>query len=251
MYLGVGFLIVDEFLRDSFSVSLLVRPAYDIRLTVAISLIALFVFTVTRKIENLHSEVRKSRRQYLGIAEVLSPNEPVDFHKLLATCRTVKLLTLSGTKAGFLGDSTVRESLANPKRKCRITILLANPYSEAIKTRYQCDEPDTYEVGLEGIERRLIALGRIISSLPSSKMSAIDVRVFDCYPTISIVQADNDLYSTVYGFRLRGSDCPKLHSLKGGDYADFLLKHFQKVYENSVPLLDWIKAHHPNVVAKK
>ena len=69
------------------------------------------------------------------------------------------------------------------------------------------------------------------------------VRIFNCYPTCSIVQSDSDVYSTVYGFRMRGTDCPKIHAKLGGRYADFLLAHFEKVYQSSQSLEEWIAAH--------
>ena len=148
----------------------------------------------------------------MGVVEVLPSYQYIDFRELVTSCKVVKLLTISGTKAGFLGDSRVRDVLADLHRKSHVTILLANPFSEAITTRYQHDEPDTYEAGPDGIERRLLALYRIISELPSNARSAMEVRVYDSYPTISIIQGDNDLYSITYGYKLRGGDCPKVHS---------------------------------------
>lgn len=245
IYLGVGILLLDEFLRSTFSISFLTKPAYDIRPSLAIPLIALFIYTIAHKVDKLMVAVEQSKKQYLGVIEILPPHQYLDFRELISTCKIIKLLTLSGTKAGFLGDSNVSDALADPNRKSKITILLANPYADAIKLRYESDEPDTYEAGTGGIERRLVALGSIISSLPSKK--AIDVRVYDCYPTVSIIQADSDLYSTAYGYKLRGGDCPKIHSKLEGDYAKFLLKHFDKVYKSAVPLADWLAKYHPEL----
>lgn len=250
LYIGVAVFLLDEFLRVTFSITLLSTSTYDLRISLAVSLIALFIFTMNHRMDELEAGIEQARKQFFGIIEVLPPHQYIDFPNLISSCRIVRLLALAGTRAGFLGDSKVRDAFLDPARKSKITILLANPFSAAIQERYQRDEPDTYEAGPAGIERRLVALYDLTSNLRPEAADTIDVRVYDCYPTISVLQADDDLYSTTYGHKLRGADCPKVHCSAGGEYAKFLLKHFQEVYADGVPLVDWIRKHHPELEKK-
>ncbi|MGC9357968.1 MAG: hypothetical protein ACP5GX_08880 [Anaerolineae bacterium] len=243
MYLGLGILIIDEFLESVFSFSPL--GTNDLRVSIGIGVVTLFALTLNSKVDKLQKAFERLDRKYLGVFEVLPPYETVDFRELIYHSRVVKLLTLSGTKAGFLGDSSVTDALLDPKRNSEITIILADPFAKAIIERYEKDEPSTYEAGLDGIKRRLLNLWHIINRLPSDAQSKLDVRVFSNYPTISLIQADDDLYATIYGYRLRGSDSPKIHAKCGGEYSRFLLRHFDNILQDSVPLAEWIAAHHP------
>jgi hypothetical protein len=245
LYLGVSLLVVDEFARTTFGYSFL--GAHDFRLSLAVGLTALFTFTFARKLDRLNRSVQKLRIT-LGEISVMPAHEHVDFRQLLQSSHEVRLLALSGTKTG-LGDSEVLELLASPRRKCKVTILLANPRSPAILRRYSDDEPAGYEAGPDGIERRLLALQDACASLSGKARRLLDIRVYDGYPTISILQADELLYSTTYGFKLRGGDCPKVVSKTGSEYGTFLLKHFSCVYKAAVPLTEWIDKHR-SVVSK-
>lgn len=248
MFIGVALLLIDEFVGSIFGIQLLVSETYDVRMTLAISVVAFFVFSITKRLDKIQASFL-SDRQFLGVIEVLPPHQYLDFCELVLNCKTVRLLSLSGTKAGVLGDSAVREALLDKTRKSSVTILLANPHSDAIVYRYEHDEPDTYEAGLEGIERRIIALFGIHSSLPISvRANKLDIRIFNSYPTLSIIQADDDLYSASYGYKLRGGDCPKIHAKVGGDYARFLLHHFSKTYRDAVPLEQWMSKYHPELL---
>ena len=248
MSLGIGTLLIDEFLESVFSFSPL--NTYGIRVSLGIALIALFGITINIRIKNLQEVFQRLDKKYLGVLEVLAPYEAIDFREMVYNSSTVKLLTLSGTKAGFLGDSSVTDALLDSKRKSSIVILLANPFAKAIIERYEKDEPRTYETGLDGIERRLLNLWNIINGLPKQARNKLDIRVFDNYPTISIIQSDKDLYATLYGYKLRGGDCPKVHSELDGEYSKFLLRHFNNIYEKSTPIADWVAKYHPKLLEK-
>jgi hypothetical protein len=94
---------------------------------------------------------------------------------------------------------------------------------------------------VHGITRRLLWLNRIITNLPDAAKKKLDVRVYANYPTVSLVQAETDLYWTVYGFKLRGGDCPRLRADSSAIYGKFLINHFDKVYESAIPLAQWIQ----------
>lgn len=247
MYIGTAILLLDEFLRVTFSFQILSSPSYDVRISIGIMVIVLFAFNLNSKMESMKKDLSNSMKDYLGIIEVLPSDHYTDIKSLLLKHKAIRILTLSGTKTGFLGDSKVREIIEHTKRKTNIIILLANPYSEAIKLRYMNDEPDTYEAGPEGIERRLIALYKMLNNMPDKIAQITEIRVFDSYPTISIIQADDDLYSTTYGYKLRGGDCPKVHSRLRGDYAQFLINHFNKVYADSLPISEWVAKYNLDV----
>ena len=172
--------------------------------------------------------------------DVLSHDEIIDFIEILNKKKEIKLLTLSGSKTGQLGSESIRELLEDNNRKSKITIMLGDPFSDAILNRYKYDEPDDYEAGIEGITRRLVKLHSIKLALSEEAKKKLEVRVFKNYPTISVIQADNDLYSSVYGYKLRGSDCPNVHTTLNSDYGRFLLNHFNKAYLSSIPLENWI-----------
>ena len=239
MYLGIAFLLIDQFLRNA--IKLQIVSGFELHLTIGISVIGLLAFTLSKKIDKVSDNIDKISEKYAGILEVLPSNYSINVFELIKKSRKIRILTLSGTKLGELGDSRLKETLLNIPKELELTILLGNPYSISIITRYEKDEPDTYETGLEGIERRLLMLYDINNQLPKAKQKKICIKVFDNYPTISVIQTDNDIYSVVYGYKLRGGDCPKVHSNIHGEYGKFLIKHFQEVEKCSISLEDWIK----------
>jgi hypothetical protein len=179
-------------------------------------------------------------RDYSGVEELIPSSKPLDLEDIFERARDIKILTLAGTKIARLGERVILKKFQQLKRKSHFVLLLANPYSSAIQTRYKHDEPANYETGIDGLVRRLCELHRIRQSLPPNRRRHLDIRVFNNYPTCSIVIADEDVYSTVYGYQLRGSDCPKIHAKLGGLYSNFLITHFEQVYQDTMALEDWI-----------
>ncbi len=165
-YLGIVVLLTEEAIRSFTGYSILKTSTNDLRSAVGITVIALVSINLIQKMNEVRSSVNTFSGKYLGVLEVLQSFEFLDFKNLLETSTTVKLLTLSGTKTGHLGDTNVRDILIDPKRKSSIILLLGNPFSDAIITRYASDEPDTYEAGTEGIKRRLIWLYKMLETLP-------------------------------------------------------------------------------------
>lgn len=238
-YIGLIVLAV-----NSVSTAFLSKALLDGDKVMAVITIVASVFIVA-----LHVKLNNIEHKDFGssddIIEVLHHHERVDFKSMLTASKNVKLLSVSGTRAGELGDSLVQANLKNLPAGTSVIILLANPYSEAVKLRYENDEPTTYEAGLEGISRRLVYLNDIVKDLAGKSKTNLEVRVFDNYPTISIIQADHDIYATNYGYQLRGGDCPKIHIGDDSIYGRFLLKHFEKVYQDAQPLNDWHTKHFP------
>src|SRR5436853_3377454 len=166
LFSGVVVLVSEEFLRSTFGISFLTSNTKDLRISIGIAVITLFVMSMRIEMGRLTGALDRSTTKLLGVLEVLHAHEIINFKDMLEACAEIKILSLSGTKAASLGDSRVQDILSDPERKSKITILLANPHSEAIKIRYRNDEPESFEAGTEGIERRLIWLYKILSELP-------------------------------------------------------------------------------------
>jgi len=245
LYTAVGALVLDQGAKRLLGLTILTTANNDLRIPIGIAAVSLLSIIVPARLRQLESRLSQFTNKYLGVLEVLHPYEIIDLARMLEHSTRIRVLTLSGTKAVALSDDKVRALLTEPKRRAQITLLLANPYSDAIQTRYKCDEPATFEAGPEGIKRRLVWLHSVVSSLPEAARSRLDVRIYDNYPVVSIVQADNHIYSTSYGFKLRGGDCPKLHSDVNGEYGMFLSKHFDRVYAAATPLSEWMEKHGP------
>jgi hypothetical protein len=232
-------LIANEFTEKAFERSII--PTQDLKVKVLIAVVILATVRMNVALNQVHRILERLRAQQNMVVEVLPSHETIDMRELLMHRSNIRILTLSGTKAGLLGDAGVQQALSDPRRQSRVTILLGNPFSIAVRSRYQTDEPGTYEAGVDGITRRLLWLNRIITNLPDAAKKRLDVRVYANYPTVSLVQAESDLYWTVYGFKLRGGDCPRLRADSSATYGKFLINHFDKVYESAIPLAQWIQ----------
>ena len=244
-YAGLVALIINEFTEKALAKSII--PTQDLKVKVLIAVVILATVRMNVGLTQVHRLLERLRAQQGLVVEVLPSHETIDMRELLMHRSSIRILTLSGTKAGLLGDAGVQEALSDPRRHSRVTILLGNPFSLAVRNRYQNDEPSTYEAGVDGITRRLLWLNRMITKLPDAAKRRLDVRVYANYPTVSLVQAESDLYWTVYGFKLRGGDCPRLRADSSARYGKFLINHFDKVYESAIPLDQWISENRENL----
>jgi hypothetical protein len=172
-------------------------------------------------------------------ANIVPPSERTDFRDKFRDARTVRILTISGTKNAGLGDEATINALFENLKNKKVEILLANPNSEALKNRYRNDEPNSHEVGLEGLKARLTWLETKREELDRRYRDNVDVRVYSSYPTVNFVQVDGEYYSSVFGYKLRGSDCPITYSEQGSYHSDFLTSQFQRIYADATPLEDW------------
>ncbi|MEO1149575.1 MAG: hypothetical protein AAFW83_01160 [Pseudomonadota bacterium] len=237
IYLAAALLLINELTQSVFGFRI-VNSQSVIFSVFSFALVA-FVVSIGGKLERVIQKIDEIN----DLSDETGENHisPKEFAERIRNQSKIDILTLSGTKSVALGDERVIEALKDPSSKATIRILLANPYSEAITNRYKYDESDSYESGLSGIERKLRQLHSILMENPGVR-EKVEIRVFGNYPTVSIARFDDDFYSSVYGYKLRGSDCPKIHAKHGTPYADFLCKHFERVYEASVSLNDWVNA---------
>lgn len=243
MYAAVAALILEEAIRKLFGVSFLKIGETDYRTTIGVVAVIFTALAITSRLRIIEKAISALTSKYLGVVEVLEPHVNVDIKEGLMTCRTIRILTLSGSITGNLSNKDVLNSIGNPKRVANITILLGNPFSESIMCRYQTDEPQNYEAGPEGIRRRLFYLYSLKKQMSADLQNKFTVKVFDNYPTISVLQLDRDVYSSVYGYKLRGNDCPKVHADIKGEYGKFLLNHFEQIEKDAMPLEDWVSAN--------
>jgi hypothetical protein len=246
--LAVALLVVDDLVSQFTMFKILSASAQR---TIIVLAIALFIITYYKKMNSIQVSIQEMSGDYQGVVGVLEPYATLDFAEILSRCETVRLLTVAGTKTGNLGNSQIQELLLDSHRKSKVEIILGNPYSEAVKYRYNHDEPTSYEAGLDGIKRRLVWLYNIKEQLPLATKKRISIKVFDNYPTISIIQGDNDIYSGVYAYKMRGADCPIIHANTTEGYGKFLLKHFEKIYLDSMDLDEWINIYCNNQGVEK
>lgn len=173
---------------------------------------------------------------------VLESNEYPDFNQPFLKARTIDILTISGTKNANLGNQQTLESLFSNLHNKRLRILVADPNSKAVSHRYESDEPATAEVGLDGLRKRLRFLKDQRSSLPDNERKRVSIRVYSAYPTLNFVAVDGTYYWSVFGYKLRGSDCPRMVTRASGLFPTFLARQFENLWQDSVAIEDWTDA---------
>lgn len=198
------------------------------------------IFVLNKQRSAIDEKIMSDTKERLGVDELIPSSQDIDVPRLLRESKNVRILSLAGTKLARLGDGEILAALQDRGR--RVTLLLADPRSPAIITRYEDDEPPTYETGLDGLDRRLRQLHSLRSEIPNRTKARFEIRIYRCYPTCSILQFDEEIYSITYGYKLRGSDCPKIRACDiRGKYAEFLKKQFEHVYNDSITLEAWIQ----------
>jgi len=239
-YVGTAILAFEQGIA-----SLLDRQSFlsdEARITVLALIIASLVATLKLKERRLERLVGITADKLGGVEDLVPSSQGIDLKELLTASKNVRILTLAGTKLALLGDDEILKLIIDRRRN--VILLLADPKAELIRLRYERDEPATYETGIDGLERRLDSFLQLVRGIPARDKRALDVRVFACYPTCSIVQADDDMYAVIYGYKLRGSDCPKIHThANSGPFSQFLSSHFERVYRDSIPIEEWADQH--------
>ncbi len=212
------------------------------RITVLALIVASLVVSLKLHERNLERMTSMTADKLGGVEDLVPSSQAIDLRGLMSRAEKIRILSLAGTKLALLGDDEILKLIIHRERN--VVLLLGNPRSDLIRLRYERDEPDTYETGLEGLERRLRSLLQLVRGLPLRDRRRLDIRVFSCYPTCSLVQADNDMYAVIYGCKLRGSDCPKIHTRVGsGPFSHFLSSHFDRVYHDAIPIEKWAEEY--------
>lgn len=208
------------------------------KLAAPLILAALIIFT--RLIKNVEDGIKPLHKLAMETVEVVAGEGALPYSDLMRMRFQIDVLTLAGGVILPLDDEQVVKTLSDPRRMSRIRCLIANPYSEDIINRYKRDEPEWKHGGAQEIENRLIWLFNLIERSSDMVRSKLHVRVYDNYPMLSIFRADDSVYSSYYAYKLRGSETPMILSDVAAQYGRAVMKHFEKLYDDSVSLTDWM-----------
>lgn len=243
----VATLLLDELFEKIFKKHFLVSLAdTDFRITIIITLITLFTINVTSKLNEIINNIPKFSNRQIGVKEITTANERIEFRKILNDKKIIQLLTLSGTRTIELGHKDVVVFLNSINKHTKVLILIGNPYSDAIITRYKVDEPHYHETGLEGIKRRIAFL--YTASKKYNKN--VEIKVFDNYPIYSIIRVDEGIIATTYGYKMRGGEFPKIHANIFGEYGRALLTHLDNTYDSAIDIELWYKTYKEKLIAE-
>lgn len=242
-YLGIGALLLDDGLHGVLGTPTLIPT--DMRISLIGAVLASLVWSLARHARKLSTTLDTLGQWRSSSLRVMATWDEIDLLRRYRAARQVRILTLAGTQFAKLGLQEALQALFEVSKDKDVRILIGNPKADGIRLRYTPGqgEPATFETGPDGVERRLKDLHARWVLLSASQQKQLQIRVFSQYPTLSIVQMDDDWYSASYGFEMRGGDCPKLHSLSGGEYAHFLQQHFDKTFDKALPLADWMTQH--------
>jgi hypothetical protein len=56
-----------------------------------------------------------------------------------------------------------------------------------------------------------------------------------------MTSVDATLYASIYGYNMRGGDCPNIRTTLDSALGEFLMDHFENVYAASTPLEEWVQ----------
>lgn len=250
VYGGLIVLLLDDSIHAFFEAERLIP--IEVRISLLIAVIASLTWTLSLHIKRVDLSIKELGKWKQGEAEIINLWGEIDLAQKYKNATKIRILNLAGTQFAKLGSQRNLDAIFNLDKLKKVEILVGDPYGEGVKLRYTpgFGEPSTYETGLIGIDRRLRDLFRRWSQLPDKYKKKIEIKVFPIYPTVSLVQIDHDYYSATYGYELRGGDCPKVHTISGSPYSDFLKRHFENVFNISLSLEEWIKKYPHNEYEK-
>lgn len=244
-YFGIGVLLLDDALHGVLNMPTMIPT--DMRISLVGAVLASLVWSLAQHARKLTVTLDTLGHWRHSSLRVASTWDEFDLLKRYRAARQVRILTLAGTQFAKLGLQEALQALFDLSKDKDVRILIGNPQAEGVQLRYTAGqgEPATFETGPEGVVRRLKDLHARWVLLAAQQQKQLQIRVFSQYPTLSIVQLDNDWYSASYGFEMRGGDCPKLHSQSGSEYAHFLGQHFDKTFDKAMPLEEWMRQQQP------
>ncbi len=239
--IALGAIIVNDLSKKFFGYQFFDSPTAIV--TLAAPIILAFGAVLVRLLLEIKAQLDLLERPHPDVVAVLPGEGAFACADLLTTRSKVDILTLAGGVIIPLDQEDVRNAIRDSTRPSRIRCLIANPYSDAIVGRYAHDEPAWKERGTEAIETRLTWLFNLVESM-GAPPARLNVKVYDSYPMLSVFRADEDVYASYYAFRLRGNDTPTLLSSTGAPLGKAVMKHFEKLYDESPSLAEWIVRHY-------
>lgn len=216
----------------------------------AAPLIILIIYHFFKTIRSIHDDIRPLKCLVSSTAEVLPGEGSIPHSDLISRCKHIDIITLSGSVMIPFDEQKVKDELKKSRKGSRVRCLIANPFSNAIIGRYANDEPEHRENRVTEIEHRLVWLFNISESINSKGNGILEVKVYNSYPVISLFKADCAIYSSYYGYKLRGHDTPCILTDESSYLGKSLVKHFNKLYSDSTSLQEWISSHYENLTYK-
>ena len=247
IFIALGSITINNVINKFFNIKLDWFNSIDVLKNLAAPLILFLVILMLRLFNEVKNEIKPLKKKNLGLIEILDPNEEIPYKKLLKKSNNIKVLTLSGSIVFPLDDEEIQTVLFSPKRITKIIILIANPFAAMIQERYNNDEASTREAGIDIIKDRIIWLYNIAQELQNKSNYNLEIKLYNNYPTISIFNADNLIYSSHYAYKLRDKDTPTICADINEDYGKSILKHFDKVYQDAESIYNWLIKNYDNL----
>jgi hypothetical protein len=248
VYGGIIVILFDDALHSTFNIPTFVP--INIRISILAAVIASLTWIISSYSKKIDKSIAEFSRWKNSDAEIIDNWGEINIARKYRSAKNIKILNLAGTQFAQLGKQSSLDSIFDLTKTQNVQILIGDPVGEGVRLRYKngWGEPQTYETGIDGIERRLKDLYARWKELSNKNRRKIEIKVFPIYPTVSFVKIDHDYYSATYGFELRGGDCPKVHTVSGCKYSYFLDKHFNNVFASAMKLEDWIKQYHEELL---
>lgn len=136
------------------------------------------------------------------------PNWEPTHVEVLTNTKNVTMVGLALQKLGGLDKAQVRQRLYDIVNSGgTVRLLLSNPSSPQLKARWQ-DEGGARVFHKETLAAHIIELLEMRNKLPKGKRKRFIVKLYDSYPTFSLLLTDQNLYTFTYTYGLTGLDCP-------------------------------------------
>ncbi|MEJ0077020.1 MAG: NUDIX hydrolase [Alphaproteobacteria bacterium] len=245
---ALALLLANNFANLVFHVNFV--PTNDALINLAPLLILAIVALFARLQQETRDRIERLERLSHLRTEVLEEDVVYPIRDMVLNCKQIDILTLSGTITFPLSDEEVVRVMTASRRRSEINILIADPFSENIQTRYRVDEPDTHRSNVNKIEQAIVWLNKLTQQLPASNRRHVNVYIYTNYPTICVFRGDNKIYFSYYGYKLRGNDTPTILTAADERLGRAVIKHFDEVKKESVPISEWISKNFDRISDK-
>lgn len=245
VYGGIASLLLDDAISAFFGIQAFIP--ISVRISLIGAVLGSLVWILSQYLRKTNVSLQQLEGDRQRSAFILDSWENIDLQSRYKSAKCIKILNLAGTQFAMLGRQELLSSLFSMVPEKTVEILMGNPSGVGVKLRYddKQGEPQTYDTGPLGIDRRLVDIYKRWKELPKKYQSRLIIKVYSQYPTVSLVRLDHDYYSATYGYLLRGGDCPKLHTIIGSSYSNFLERHFENVAADATTLAEYIQQTHP------
>lgn len=210
--------------------------------TIILLVIAIIASYFVFKLSELTNEIRQGLRiikdtSEVGIVEVYQSRSTIHSPKWSEFIgKAKKVIWLYGIAEGRYAEdkstSEILEKLTNKKDNVDIRILLLDARSQVAKKLDK--EEGGIGAGVIGIVTRALEQFKSIKNKDKNCKDKIKIRVYDFYPQVSIVRADDQILVTHYLRYLPGNSCVTylIRNVPNGIFK-YYRDHFEEMWENS------------------